>query len=318
MLITCITLFGFSSMAQDIILRKDGVEIKAKVLEITEEYIKYKEFDFQNGPIRNVNKVEVFMITYENGKKEVLNAQTDKSNLKGKTVETRQVEDCTVASCELLVICSDYPRILTYDEAISKCPSGYRLPTIDELLCLAQNKADFHLKDFGEYLSVTKIGNKILTVTMDDGKQEECAKDEKKWVRYIKADANTNYKALNQLFEEADKPSNNNYALLHLYRPAMFVGSAVWFDIDLDNQEIWRCKNDRKITIKLTKEVPVTIHARTEASSSVVINVEFGKEYYIECTLGMGVWVGRPILTQKDESVGHSMYNRVKKDDTIP
>ena len=47
--------FGISANAQDIILKKDGSEIKAKVLEITEQQVKYKDFDFQNGPIRNIN-----------------------------------------------------------------------------------------------------------------------------------------------------------------------------------------------------------------------------------------------------------------------
>jgi len=65
--------FGIIANAQDVILKKDGSEIKAKVLEITDQQIKYKEFDFQSGPIRNINISEVFMITYENGRKEVFN-----------------------------------------------------------------------------------------------------------------------------------------------------------------------------------------------------------------------------------------------------
>jgi len=59
--------------AYDIILLYSGDEIKAKVLETTDQQIKYKEFDFQSGPIRNINKSEVFRITYENGRTEVFN-----------------------------------------------------------------------------------------------------------------------------------------------------------------------------------------------------------------------------------------------------
>ena len=65
--------FGINANAQDIILKQDGSEIKSKVLEITDQQVKYKEFDFQSGPIRNINISEVFMITYENGKREVFN-----------------------------------------------------------------------------------------------------------------------------------------------------------------------------------------------------------------------------------------------------
>jgi hypothetical protein len=67
----------FTTQAQDIILKKDGSEIRAKVIEITDQQVKYKEFDFQDGPTRNINNVEVFMITYENGQKEVFNKITE-------------------------------------------------------------------------------------------------------------------------------------------------------------------------------------------------------------------------------------------------
>lgn len=78
-LFTLLTLIALSSVfvsAQDIILKRDGSEIKAKVLEITDQQIKYKDFDFQNGPTRNINISEVFMITYQNGQKEVFKQTT--------------------------------------------------------------------------------------------------------------------------------------------------------------------------------------------------------------------------------------------------
>ena len=46
------------------------------MLEITDLLIKYKDFDFQDGPTRNINISDVFMITYENGQKEVFKQQT--------------------------------------------------------------------------------------------------------------------------------------------------------------------------------------------------------------------------------------------------
>ena len=67
---------GVCLTAQDIILKTDGSEINAKVLEITDRQVKYKDFDFQSGPTRNLDIFDVFMITYENGKKEVFSAKT--------------------------------------------------------------------------------------------------------------------------------------------------------------------------------------------------------------------------------------------------
>jgi hypothetical protein len=60
-----------TTFAQDIILKQSGDEIKSKIIEISNENIKYKEFDYQNGPIKNILISEVFMIIYENGRKEI-------------------------------------------------------------------------------------------------------------------------------------------------------------------------------------------------------------------------------------------------------
>lgn len=64
--------FYFGSFAQDVIVKNDKTEIKAKVLEITDELIKYKKFEMLEGPTYNINKTEVFMIIYKNGTKEYI------------------------------------------------------------------------------------------------------------------------------------------------------------------------------------------------------------------------------------------------------
>ncbi|MCB0546794.1 MAG: outer membrane beta-barrel protein [Phaeodactylibacter sp.] len=56
--------------AQDILFLKDGRWIEAKVLEIQPEVVKYKLFDFQDGPLYTVYKSEVRKIQYENGRVE--------------------------------------------------------------------------------------------------------------------------------------------------------------------------------------------------------------------------------------------------------
>lgn len=60
-----------SSQAQDIITKRNGEEIRAKVLEISDLEIRYKNFDYLTGPTIIVPKNEVFSIKYENGQKEL-------------------------------------------------------------------------------------------------------------------------------------------------------------------------------------------------------------------------------------------------------
>ena len=64
-------LFSNALVAQDIITKKDGEDIQAKVLEVLTSEIKYKKFDFQDGPTYTELKSNILMIRYENGLKDI-------------------------------------------------------------------------------------------------------------------------------------------------------------------------------------------------------------------------------------------------------
>jgi hypothetical protein len=57
----------------DWILYKDGTEIEAKVIEISDEYVKFKKCDYLDGPTYSKKISDIFMIKYRNGKKEIFN-----------------------------------------------------------------------------------------------------------------------------------------------------------------------------------------------------------------------------------------------------
>lgn len=59
-------------MAQDIVLLKTGDEIKTRVIEVTDNLVKYKRYDNLSGPTYSYEKTEVFSIKYENGEKKVM------------------------------------------------------------------------------------------------------------------------------------------------------------------------------------------------------------------------------------------------------
>jgi|WetSurMetagenome_2_1015567.scaffolds.fasta_scaffold118918_1 hypothetical protein len=67
--------------SQDIITKRNGDQIKAKVIEINSETIQYKDFDFQDGPLRNINVTDVLVINYQNGSKEVFNKPKEQSRV---------------------------------------------------------------------------------------------------------------------------------------------------------------------------------------------------------------------------------------------
>lgn len=66
-----VLLLNFHIFSQDILFKKNGEELKAKVLEVGVSEIKFKHFDYQDGPTIIIEKSELFFIKYENGRKEI-------------------------------------------------------------------------------------------------------------------------------------------------------------------------------------------------------------------------------------------------------
>jgi hypothetical protein len=57
--------------AQDVITKKNGDDIQAKVIEITLNELKYKNFNNLDGPVISILKSEVILVRYENGSKDI-------------------------------------------------------------------------------------------------------------------------------------------------------------------------------------------------------------------------------------------------------
>lgn len=62
-----------TAFAQDVITKKNGEDIKAKVLEIDNTNVKYKLFDEPNGVIYTIPKFQILVIRYESGRNEIFN-----------------------------------------------------------------------------------------------------------------------------------------------------------------------------------------------------------------------------------------------------
>lgn len=74
-LVLLLSLVSAAVFAQDVIIKKDGTEISAKVVEVEDLKIKYRRFDQgTTGPIYSIAKTDVFMIRYEDGTKDVFGA----------------------------------------------------------------------------------------------------------------------------------------------------------------------------------------------------------------------------------------------------
>ncbi|MCL1947922.1 MAG: hypothetical protein FWF51_12360 [Chitinivibrionia bacterium] len=67
--------------AQDLITMRDGSEVQAVIVEVGLDAIKYKKYNYQDGPFFTVNVSEVFSIKYRNGEKDVFETKENSTAL---------------------------------------------------------------------------------------------------------------------------------------------------------------------------------------------------------------------------------------------
>ncbi len=60
-----------SAYAQDIITKKDGTDIKAKIYEVGLKEVKYKNYSNLDGPMHVIAKSDILIVRYENGENEI-------------------------------------------------------------------------------------------------------------------------------------------------------------------------------------------------------------------------------------------------------
>lgn len=69
-----------SATAQDIIVTKDSKKIEAKVTEVSKSDIKYKKFDYQDGPTFILSTDDIVTIIYANGEVVLYNEEEKKAD----------------------------------------------------------------------------------------------------------------------------------------------------------------------------------------------------------------------------------------------
>jgi hypothetical protein len=184
----------------DLLVTKDAQSIKAVVLEITDTDIKYKKFENQSGPIYSIKRLNIQSIVYSNGEVEVFTGESKKGDISDNicVIET---------NCGFKVMCYDLPHEMTWMEAQKGCPTGYHLPTIEELECLCKNHSPNYRVGFGfvqikknkdassthqaidqrEYWSSsTDKKNRHLSITTNDCEVEHSDAGNKRYVRCVK------------------------------------------------------------------------------------------------------------------------------------
>ncbi len=100
----CILFFSINSFSQDVITKKNGADIKAKISEVNEAEVKYKKFDNLNGPYFTIKKSEILMIRYENGTKDIFSDSDGKVDVKNPDDSKAVIEKLIIPAGTLIKV----------------------------------------------------------------------------------------------------------------------------------------------------------------------------------------------------------------------
>lgn len=108
-------------------------------------------------------------------------------------------------------------------------------------------------------------------------------------------------------------PANPGYALLYVYRIEQPDGYERAYNLHLNDSVLCRVTKYCKQEIKLYKKGVNSLWAETEARDSIKMDVKFGEEYFLKCSLKMGIIIGRPDLEFIPKEEGRFEYENLKQ-----
>lgn len=116
-----------------------------------------------------------------------------------------------------------------------------------------------------------------------------------------------NLKNKSRLSEDSD------YALIHFYRPSSGAGALLGYKIkDSKDSIVGRLRNGEKFIYKTKKFGSQNFYGTLETKEEVKINIEKGKEYFVRCSVNMGVVLGRPEINLIENYIGMKEYDEIK------
>lgn len=148
----------FPLSAQDIILKNNGEEISANVLEITPELVKYKEAGWSGSPLFSIYIKDINKITFSDGHIKIFNTVIKKKNIKKENITYTITDNRDGKEYKIVTIGKQdwfaenlsyksssswnyeyndayseiYGRLYFFEDAKNVCPDGWHLPSDKE------------------------------------------------------------------------------------------------------------------------------------------------------------------------------------------
>jgi len=106
---------------------------------------------------------------------------------------------------------------------------------------------------------------------------------------------------------------SSKFAVLYVYRPESYIGAAAAYRVHIDNNTIYKARNNSLQILKIFTEGPITVWAKTfEKKSSVQLDVRYGKEYFVRCQVRLGFFIWHPKLTVVNPYQGKMEFEKIE------
>ena len=158
--LTMLSLAALNVAAQDVVVKKDGSTILAKVLEVNQDNIKYKKFSNQNGPTYTINLSDVMSVNYENGEKEDFNNSSIMNNANQGNEAKEIIKDAAPNNSELLnLYAKDYHLNPSYKLKDKETSFGIAFLSFSNSSILSNDEIEIYLeRDLTQHPDNTMFG----------------------------------------------------------------------------------------------------------------------------------------------------------------
>jgi len=143
-----------------------------------------------------------------------------------------------------------------------------------------------------EILSVTRnyyVYNSYLDKVLPGNIEYRQMSTDTAWLKALKTPTNQEiFKVINEnpIVLKRNFKDTSQYAVIYMYRPHRSPASQDDYYVYFGEDFMFWALHKTKAAFRILKEGPVKIHAKSgEVESSVIIDIQFGKKYYIDCRI---------------------------------
>lgn len=140
-----------------------------------------------------------------------------------------------------------------------------------------------------------------------------CYRIKAKIYRNLNAESLASASEVRDLKNKSRLPADSDYALIHFYRPSFGAGALLGYKIkDTNDSIIGRLRNGEKFIYKTKKFGSQSFYGVLETKEEVKINIEKGKEYFVRCSINIGIVLGRPEINLIENYIGIKEFDEMK------